>query len=100
MSRIEGKLIAGSECFWCYEEDVEFWKEFDDGMRPVNQWPYSGFIVPFPETTARHEMEPENVCVVMTDYPIEKENPVTDWLTLAQILDTPTIYKFVVSNSK
>ena len=96
LDRIEGKLTPGSKCFWCYEEDVAFWKEFCDGMRPVSDWPYSGFIIPFPETNGRNEVEAENVCVVMTDYPIEKENPVTDWLTLAQILQTPILHKFVV----
>ncbi len=98
LDRIEGDLVPGAKCFWCYEEDVEFWKEFGDGMRPVNQWPYSGFVVPFPETNGRNTMEVEHVCVVMTDYPIEKENPTTDWITIGQILQTPTLHKFIVIN--
>src|SRR5258706_12437509 len=86
LTKITGKLIPGARCAWCFSEDFEFWKSEGLKYERPQDWPYQGFIMPFPETDGRGEMQPEHVCLVITDYPIEKENPVTDWATLENLL--------------
>jgi hypothetical protein len=83
LKKITGTLRPGSRVAWCFDEDVALWKSERMPFPHPMQWPYQGLIVPFPETDGRGVMEPENVCLVVTDYPIEKENPVTDWHILA-----------------
>lgn len=103
LEKIHGKLIPGARCFWTFNDDVEFWKSERTLGHIINdptQWNYEGFIIPFPETYGRSEMEPEEVCVVIVDYPIEKENPVTDWVTLAQLLTQEDLYQFHIINPK
>jgi hypothetical protein len=96
LKKITGPLIPGARVAWCYEDDVEFWKSEELPMRKPENWPYRGFIIPFPETSGRHEMEPEHVCLVITDYPVEKENPVTDWSVLALLFESPDLHKLHV----
>jgi hypothetical protein len=96
LKKIEGKLMPGAKCAWCFRDDVEFWKSEKLPYPYPARWPYQGFIMPFPETNGRSEMEEEDVCVVVVDYPIEKENPVTDWTTLARLLTSPELHRFYV----
>lgn len=97
LHKIQGSLMPGARCAWCYEDDVEYWKKYCDGeYRHPKDWPYTGLLVPFPETCGRNEMEAENVLVVVTEYPIEKENPTTDWTTLAKLLEGPGLHRFYV----
>ena len=91
-----GKLLPGSRCAWCYQDDVDYWRSEKEPMPYPGRWPYQGFIIPFPETDGRGEMDAEHVCVVVTDYPVEKENPVTDWGALAHLLATPSLHRFYV----
>lgn len=96
LAKVKGKLLPGLKCAWCYEDDIKFWKG-EKIKRPYpSQWLYQGFIVPFPETDGRNEMEPHHVMVVITQYPIEKENPVTDWAVLARLLEPPDLHEFYV----
>lgn len=95
-NKITGRLIPGASVAWCFNDDVDFWKSGGENYRHPHDWPYRGFIVPFPESNGRGEMEPEHVCLVIVDYPIEKENPVTDWGTLAQLLANPDLHRFYV----
>lgn len=96
--KVAGRLIPGAKCAWCFEDDIEYWKSERLPYPHPKDWPYHGYIMPFPETNGRSEMEAEHVCVVIVDYPIEKENPVTDWTTLAQILSSPKpkLHRFYV----
>ena len=95
--KITGKLRPGARVAWCFEEDVEMWKQWKEPMPNPKDWPYHGFLLPFPETDGRcKDMDPEHVCVVVTDYPMEKENPVTDWATLACILESHDLHRFYV----
>jgi hypothetical protein len=95
-NKITGRLIPGAKCAWCYEDDVKFWKEDEQPYPHPKDWPYQGFIIPFPETNGRGEMEAEHVCVIIVDYPIEKENPVTDWAVLACLLEVQDLHRFYV----
>ena len=96
--KIIGKLEPGARCSWCFKDDVAWWKEekMMREMKNPENWPFNGFIIPFPETNGRSTMEIEHVCVVITDYPIEKENPVTDWTTLASLLACDDLHEFRV----
>lgn len=97
VKKVRGQLLPGAKCSWCYASDAQFWKNEEDYEIPKpEQWPYSGFVVPFPETCGRRQMEVEDVCVVVTDYPIEKENPVTDWVPLLAILAIEDLHEFHV----
>lgn len=89
-----GKLEPGAKCAWCYKDDVAMWRQWKESMPHPKDWPYQGFIMPFPETNGRGDMEPEHVCVVITDYPVEKENPVTDWAVLACLLESNDLHRF------
>lgn len=95
-ARITNRLMPGSACAWCFVDDVAFWKAEGECIPYPAKWPYRGFIIPLPETDGRNEMEAENVCVVAVDYPIEKENPVTDWVPLSRLLTSPGFHRFYV----
>jgi len=96
LKKLTGRLMPGAKCAWCFEDDLEGWKHSQTSMPHPKDWPYSGFIVPFPDTDGRGEMQPEHVCVVVVDYPIEKENPVTDWAVLACLLEISDLHRFYV----
>lgn len=96
LKKITGRLIPGAKCAWCYEDDVAFWKSEKQPYPHPKDWPYHGFIVPFPDTDGRHEMDIEHICLVVTDYPIEKENPETDWSVLALLFESPDLHRFYV----
>jgi hypothetical protein len=83
ISKIVGELRPGARAAWCYDDDIRWDPEIKDHPE---HWPYLGFIIPFPETDGRSVMELEHVCVVVVDYPSEKENPVADWCVLACLL--------------
>lgn len=88
-----GKLKSGARCAWFFREDVDMWVQ-NKGSQHLKDWFYRGIIVPFPNTDGRSELEPEHCCVVVLEYPIEKENPQTDWATLTSILSLPDLYRF------
>ena len=96
VSKITGRLMPGARVAWCFDEDVGLWRRDRLPYPHPKDWPYQGFIMPFPETCGRREMEAENVCLVVTDYPIEKENPVTDWCVLAFLFDTPGLHRIYI----
>jgi|SRR5580704_73281 hypothetical protein len=96
LKKITGRLLPGAKVAWCYKDDVDQWKHDREPMPHPKDWPHQGFIVPFPDTGGRGEMEPEHVCVVITDYPIEKENPVTDWAVLACMFELSELHEFHV----
>ena len=96
VKKISGKLIPGAKCAWCYKDDIDLWKMSREPIPDPKYWPYQGFIMPFPNTDGRGEMEIEHTCLVVVDYPIEKENPETDWSVLAVLFEIPDLYKFVV----
>lgn len=96
LKKITGILKPGAKCAWCYKQDVEQWKMIGEKIPYPSKWPYHGFIVPFPNTNGRNTMEPEHVCVVIVDYPIEKENPETDWAVLACLLEATDLHRFYV----
>lgn len=92
-----GELRAGAKCAWCYEEDVDFWKHEREPMPHPMRWPYSGILMPFPDVCdGRGTIELEHVCVCILDYPIEKENPATDWAPLSRVLTSPRLHRFHV----
>lgn len=96
IKRITGTLRPGSRVAWCFDEDVSLWKSDKIPFPHPKDWPYQGFIMPFPETNGRSAMEPENVCLVAVDYPIEKENPVTDWHVLSCLFGIPGFHRLHV----
>lgn len=96
LKKISGSLVPGAKCAWHFEDDALMWKVDGERVPYPSQWPYQGFVIPFPETDGRGVMEPEDVCVVITDYPIEKENPVTDWAVLACLLGIEDLRQFYV----
>lgn len=96
LKKISGRLLPGAKCAWCYEDDVAFWKSEGLPYPHPKDWPYHGFIVPFPETDGRHEMDVEHVCLVVTSYPIEKENPMADWSCLVTIFELGELHRFYV----
>lgn len=96
LKKITGRLVPGARCAWCYKDDVELWKRDRIPYPHPKDWPYQGFIMPFPETCGRREMDIEHVCLVVTDYPIEKENPVTDWCVLALLFESDELHRFYV----
>lgn len=95
-NKITNRLMPGAPCAWCFEDDVKFWKSEGERIPYPGEWPYQGFIIPLPDTNGRSEMEAENVAVVIVDYPIEKENPVTDWMPLARLLTNTDLHRFYV----
>lgn len=96
LKKITGRLLPGAKCAWCYKDDVDQWKQMREPMPHPKDWPYQGFIVPFPDTDGRGEMEPEHVCLVIVDYPTEKENPETDWYVLVLLFESINLHRFYV----
>jgi hypothetical protein len=96
LKKITGRLLPGAVCAWCFEEDTTFWRKERIKYPYPKEWPYQGFIIPNPNTDGRREMETENVCLIVTDYPIEKENPKVDWSPLALLLAAPGLHRFYV----
>jgi hypothetical protein len=94
--KLHGTLRAGARCVWCYEQDVAQWRLEGPCAPPLEQWPYSGLIVPFPNKDGRGKLEVEDVCLIVLDYPIEKENPEVDWTTLTNCLTSPGLHMFHV----
>ena len=97
--KISGRIMPGSRCAWCFREDTEFWVQESSHGYPYphpRDWPYQGFIIPKPDSNGRHELQWEDAVVVVTDYPIDKENPTTDWCSLIRILRQPDLARFYV----
>lgn len=91
-----GRLLSGARCAWCYDEDVGFWRREREPIPHPKDWPYQGFIMPFPEVDARSEIQPEHACLIITNYPIEKENAKVDWCVLALLFESEDLFRFYV----
>jgi hypothetical protein len=92
-----GRREVGAKCSWCYDDDVQFWKEDNLHGRTIPHpmhWFYGGILIPTPDYELRGEIDYETCVVVVTNYPVEKGYVETDWTPLLTILTTPQIHRF------
>lgn len=88
-------LDAGDWIEWCYQEDIDFYKEenlTNDWMR--KNMPYRGLLVQLPDS--EHFCIEENAVVMITKYPCEKTNCEIDYVSLIKLInfdDIAVIYK-------
>lgn len=105
----------GDRIGWLYKEDFEFYKkELIEEIREYNsgkgflfsdtslnrsrfqQWlrnfgfPYSGILFTFPE---KRFCIHDTTVICMDRYPIEKDNPVCDWVSFNRFLQEKSLYK-------
>jgi hypothetical protein len=93
------KWGIGQKIGWLYKEDYIWYnKEFKYEIKKckgfdnwiLNNIPYQGVLFTLPDF--RFSIE-ETAVVCIYDYPIEKENPTCDWISLNRLLSFEDLYK-------
>ena len=84
-NKIKCKLDAGKMVHWYFKDEQQFAKE--EGFNPRKEMFYIGYVMPAPDVENMKNMEPDEVVIVMTDYPCEKCNPEATWFALKRLLE-------------
>ncbi len=92
------KWKIGDKISWCYKNEKEFYieqeeaennEDFDLWMKFGNG-PYTGILFTLPGKRFRIH---ETAVICVDKYPIEKDNPVCDWVSFNRFLEQKDLYK-------
>jgi len=76
-----------------YKEDIKEYKDFDEWLTRGRGLQFKGILFTLPDEIFDIY---ENAVVCIYDYPIEKENPTCDWVSLVRLLSSKDLYKVFI----
>ena len=91
--KVECPLVAGETVYWYYKDEKEYFDEMGENIEECQGDISCGIVVPRWGISARKELEIDDVVVVVTSYPIEKDYPDVYWIALKRIIDDDNLVK-------
>ena len=92
-----GELKIGQRIGWWYIDDAEYADQWQDGIDLARHPPYSGVVIPQDDIETRSETyDPEDMVVVMDQYPVEKCYCETTWIAYRRLLANEELVQVVV----
>jgi hypothetical protein len=90
------ELSSGQRIGWWFQEDEEYAKKWEDGIRGLKKYPpFQGVVVPVEDIEFRLKYDPENLLVVMDQYPVEKCNCEITFIAYKRLVNNEELMQII-----
>lgn len=90
------ELSIGQRIGWWFQEDEEYAKKWEDGVRGLkSNPPFQGVVIPIEDIEFRSKYDQENLLVVMDQYPVEKCNCEITFIAYRRLVDNEELIRII-----